>query len=272
MSLEETKRLLQTHHISPNKLLGQNFMVEPSLYPKMCTYAALSTEDVVLDAGAGFGWLTCFLAGKCKRVVAVEKDPHVAMVLREQVRALGNVSVLEGDVLKEALPQFNKVIAIPPYYLSSHLVLWLIEKKVDCAVMILQKEFVDRLVAPVGSEEYGWLTVVAGQGAEIQVLDEVPKDMFYPQPEVDSVIVSIKPWSTKPFQVKDSVFFVQMTKWLFTQRNKKLGKAIAPFLKSSFKLSKQDTEKLALSLPFFDRRARELSPKDFGAVANAMPQ
>ena len=272
MSLEETKQLLQTHHISPNKLLGQNFMVEPSLYPKMCTYATLNAGDVVLDAGAGFGWLTRFLAGKCKKVVAVEKDPHVAMVLREHVRDLGNVSVLEGDVLKEALPQFNKVIAIPPYYLSSHLVLWLIEKKVDCAVMIFQKEFVDRLVAPVGSEEYGWLTVVAGQGAEIQVLDEVPKDMFYPQPEVDSVIVSIKPWSTKPFQVKDSVFFVQMTKWLFTQRNKKLGKAIAPFLKSSFKLSKQDAEKLALSLPFRDRRARELSPKDFGAVVNAMPQ
>jgi 16S rRNA (adenine1518-N6/adenine1519-N6)-dimethyltransferase len=272
MSLEETKQLLQTHHISPNKILGQNFMVEPSLYPKMCTYAALSAGDVVLDAGAGFGWLTRFLAGKCKKVVAVEKDPHVAMVLREQVRDLDNVSVLEGDVLKEALPQFNKVIAIPPYYLSSHLVLWLIEKKVDCAVMILQKEFVDRLVAPVGSEEYGWLTVVAGQGAEIQVLAEVPKDMFYPQPEVDSVIISIKPWSTKPFQVKDLLFFVQMTKWLFTQRNKKLGKAIAPFLKSSFKLSKQDAEKLALSLPFRDRRARELSPKDFGAVANAIPQ
>src|SRR5664279_3644417 len=171
MSLEETKQLLRTHRISPNKLLGQNFMVEPSLYPKLCTYAALSCTDVVLDAGAGFGWLTRFLAGKCKRVIAVEKDPHVAMVLREQVRDLGNVAVVEGDVLKEALPRFNKVIAIPPYYLSSHLVLWLIERKVDCGVMILQKEFVDRLAAHVGGEEYGWLTVVAGQGAEIQVLD-----------------------------------------------------------------------------------------------------
>ena len=272
MSLEETKQLLQTHHISPNKLLGQNFMVEPSLYPKLCSYAALSAEDVVLDAGTGFGWLTCFLAGKSKKVVAVEKDPHVAMVLREQVRDLGNVVIVEGDVLKETLPQFNKVIAIPPYYLSSHLVLWLIERKVDCAVMILQKEFVTRLIASVGSEEYGWLTVVADQGAEIKVLDAVPKDMFYPQPEVDSAIVTIKPWSTKPFEVKDPAFFVQMTKWLFTQRNKKLGKAIAPFLRSSFKLSKPDAEKLALSLPFHDKRARELSPKDFGAIAIALPK
>jgi 16S rRNA A1518/A1519 N6-dimethyltransferase RsmA/KsgA/DIM1 with predicted DNA glycosylase/AP lyase activity len=63
-----------------------------------------------------------------------------------------------------------------------------------------------------------------------------------------------------------------MTKWLFSQRNKKLSKAIAPFLRSSFNLSKQGAEKLALSLPFHDRRARELSPKDFGAIANALPQ
>ena len=272
MSLEETKQLLRTHRISPNKLLGQNFMVEPSLYPKLCSYAALSKADVVLDAGAGFGWLTSFLADKCKAVVAVEKDPHVAMVLREQVKGLSNVAVVEGNVLKVVLPEFNKVITIPPYYLSSLLVLWLLERKVDCAVLILQKEFANRLLAPIGSEEYGWLTVVTNQGAAVELLDSVPKVMFYPQPEVDSVIVSLKPWSPKQFEVKDQVFFVRMMKWLFTQRNKKLGKAIAPFIKSNFKMSKQNAEKLALSLPSSDRRVRELAPSDFGALANALPQ
>jgi len=271
MSLEETKQLLRTHRIFPNKLLGQNFMVEPSLYPKLCNYAALSKADVVLDAGAGFGWLTCFLADKCKRVVAVEKDQQVATVLREQVKNLGNVTVVKGDVLKVALPEFNKVIAIPPYYLSSHLVMWLLEKKIDCAVLIMQKEFVDRLVAPVGSEAYSWLTVVTYQGVDVELLDGVSKVMFYPQPEVDSVIVNLKTWNTKPFEVKDSVFFVRMMKWLFTQRNKKLAKALSPYLRSNFNLSKQDAEKLALSLPFHDKRVRELSPKDFGALANALP-
>jgi 16S rRNA A1518/A1519 N6-dimethyltransferase RsmA/KsgA/DIM1 with predicted DNA glycosylase/AP lyase activity len=71
--------------------------------------------------------------------------------------------------------------------------------------------------------------------------------------------------------VKDQAFFVRMMKWLFTQRNKKLSKAIAPFLRDNLKLSKQDAEKLALSLPFHDRRPRELSPKDFGVIANALP-
>ena len=66
MSLEETKQLLRTYRITPNKLLGQNFMVDPSLYGKLCTYAALGSSDVVLDAGAGFGFLSRFLAEKCK--------------------------------------------------------------------------------------------------------------------------------------------------------------------------------------------------------------
>jgi 16S rRNA (adenine1518-N6/adenine1519-N6)-dimethyltransferase len=270
MSLEETKQLLQTHRIFPNKLLGQNFMVEPSLYPKLCIYAALGKLDVVLDAGAGFGWLPCFLADKCRAVVAVEKDPQIATMLREQITGLDNVIVVEGDVLKVSLPKFNKVIAIPPYYLSSNLVFWLLERNIDIAVMILQKEFARRTVAPVGSEEYSWLTVILSQRAEIELLDIVPKKMFYPQPEVDSIMLKLNFLRAKPFEVKDAAFFVRITKWLFTQRNKKLGKAVTPFIRDRFKLKKQEAEKQALSLPFHERRVRELSPKDFGEVANAL--
>ena len=270
MNLEETKQLIQTHRISPNKLLGQNFMVEPMLYIKMRSYAALSKADVVLDVGAGFGWLTCFLADESKGVVAVEKDPQIASILREQVKGLDNVIVVEGDILRASLPNFNKIIAIPPYYLSSQLIMWLLDRKIECAVLILQKEFIDRLVASVGSEAYGWLTVVTNQCAEVDLLDVVPKASFFPQPEIDSAIISLKPWNKKPFDVKDQSFFVRMMKWLFTQRNKKLGKAIAPFIRDNFKLSKQDANKLALSLPFHDRRPRELSPKNFGAIANEL--
>jgi 16S rRNA (adenine1518-N6/adenine1519-N6)-dimethyltransferase len=272
MSVEETKQLLRTYRITPNKIMGQNFMVEPSLYHKLCTYAALTQADVVLDVGAGFGWLTCFLADKCRAVVAVEKDPRVALVLREQVEGLCNVTVVEGDVLKSPLPEFNKAIAAPPYYLSSQIVTWLLERKVDCAVLILQKEFVDRLAAPVGSEDYGWLTVVTSQIASVELLDAVPKGMFYPQPEVDSVVVCLRPWSTKPFELENPALFLRMTKWLFTQRNKKLAKAISPFIRDNFKLSKNEAEKLAHSFPQHERRVRELSPKDFGALANALPQ
>lgn len=271
MSLEQIQRLLKAHGVSPNKLLGQNFMFETTFYPKLATYADLGINDVVLDAGAGFGLLTQFLSERCKGVVAVEKDPQLAAFLKEEFKGAANVTIVEGDVLKVQLPAFNKAIAAPPYYLSSQLVLWLLERKVDCVVLIVQREFAERLTAMVGSEEYGWLSVVAQQQTEARILDAVPKDMFYPPPEVDSVILSIKPWATKPFQVKDETKFVQLTKWLFTQRNKKLAKALMPFIRSTYKLSKQQAEEIAAKLPFSERRPRELQPKDFGAIADALP-
>ena len=271
MSLEEIKQLLLAHKINPNKLLGQNFMVDSTFYPKLASYAELNTSDVVLDAGAGFGFLTRFLSNKCKGLIAVEKDPQVAAVLNEKTNGLSNVSVVEGDVLKVQLPPFNKVIAIPPYYLSSNLVIWILEHKLDCAVMILQKEFACRLLAPTGSEEYSWLTVFTQLHANVTLLDTVAKDKFYPPPEVDSKIIRIKPWDTNPFFVKDDASFLKLLKWLFTQRNKKIAKAIVPFIKSNYKLSRQEAERIALNLPFHDKRAREIMPKDFGAISNVLP-
>jgi 16S rRNA (adenine1518-N6/adenine1519-N6)-dimethyltransferase len=270
MSQEQIQHLLLTHHLTPNKLLGQNFMVDSALYSKLCEYSALNASDVVLDVGAGFGFLTRFLSDKCHAVVAVEKDPQIIAVLRKNLKDLANISVVEGDVLKAPLPKFNKVIAIPPYYLSSQLVMRLLDQRVDCITMIVQKEFAERLTATVGSEEYGWLTVAVHQQAQAILLDAVPKDKFYPPPEVDSIILCLKPWTAKPFEVKDPAFFVQLTKWLFSERNKKLSKAITPFLRNNLKFSKQDAEKIAKTLSLSERRPRELTPQDFGVITNAL--
>ena len=272
MSVDEAKLLLRRFRIVPNRVLGQNFMVEPAVFERLSGYAAVGKTDVVLDAGAGFGFLTRFLAAKCKSVLAVEKDPQVAMALREQLCGAGNVTIIEGDVLKAELPEFNKVVAIPPYYLSSRLVLWLLERHVACAVLILQREFAERLVAAVGGEDYGWLTVVAYCSAQVELFDAVPKELFYPQPAVDSVIVRLVPWKQAPFEVKDAVLFHRMVQWLFNQRNKKLSSALVPFIKSTFKLSKEEAKKRACAMPFGERRVRELAPKDFGALANALKE
>jgi len=247
-------------------------MVEPALYPKLGGYVSLNQADVVLDAGAGFGFLTRYLSKTCRGVVAVEKDPRVAQVLRERFRGVNNVTVIEGDVLKAELPEFNKVVSVPPYYLSSRLVLWLLERKIDCAVLFLQQEFAERLVARVGSEAYGWLTVVAQLCMEAELLDAVPKALFYPEPEVDSVVVRLVPWRRAPFEVKDEALFRQVTRWLFTQRNKKVGNALVPFLRSTRKMTKQDAARLAEAAPFRERRPRELAPRDFGVLADALAE
>jgi 16S rRNA (adenine1518-N6/adenine1519-N6)-dimethyltransferase len=245
-------------------------MVDASIFPKLSDYASLGKDDVVLEAGAGFGFLTRFLSNKCKGVLAVEKDPHVAVVLREQLKGLANVTVIEGDVLKVAVPSFNKVVSIPPYQISSRLLLWLFDRGFDCAVLVFQKEFARRLVATVGSEDYGWLTVATCHSAEVKLLNAVPKSMFYPAPEVDSVIVSLKPWTAAPFEVTDEAFFRRMVRWLFTQRNKKLSNALVPFIKSTLEVAKEDAEKVACAFSFREKRVRELPPEAFGELANAL--
>ena len=270
MSLEEVKSLLRDNQIAPNKLLGQNFMIDSSIFPKLSQYADIQYADAVLDVGAGFGFLTRFLANKCKMVLAIEKDQNVATVLRHRVNDLNNIEVIVGDVFKVKLPCFNKVISIPPYYLSSQLALWLLNQTYDSAVLIVQKEFADRLVAPIGCESYGWLSVVSSQRAEIEQLDEVPKWMFYPEPQVDSIIVRLRPWMQLPFSVKDQALFVRLTKWLFTQRNKKLSNALAPFIRSEQKLEKVEAEKIASSFSLKDKRVRELAPGNFGEIADVL--
>jgi 16S rRNA (adenine1518-N6/adenine1519-N6)-dimethyltransferase len=270
MGIEETKQLLRTFRIVPNRLLGQNFMVESSVYPKLGEYACLSNDDVVLDAGAGLGFLTRFLADRCKTVVAVEKDPRLLTVLREQVQTFANVTAIQGDVLTAELPLFNKVVAIPPYYLSSRLVTWLLQRQIECAVLILQKEFVEKLLAPVGTKNYGWLAVVAFHDAKVKLLDEIPKTLFYPPPQVDSVIVRLEPRKPVPYKVNDRKLFNALVRWMFTQRNKKVNNALVPFLRSTFKLRKEEAIKLAFETPFGERRTRDLSSSEFGELANAL--
>jgi len=261
--LERTKHLLREYRIVPKKRLGQNFTVNPSIFKCMIDYASLEPSDVVLDIGAGLGFLTSFLAEKCSKVLAVEKDSKLVNVLREQLAALSNIEIVEGDVLKVKISRFSKIVSTPPYQISSALIEWLFDKDFDSAVLVLQKEFADRLAAPVGSKEYGWLTVIAHYYLSVELLNAVPKRMFYPEPEVDSVIVRLKPKHPHPFVAKDETLFKRLTKILFTQRNRKLRNAIVPFIRSTREVGIERKV-----FPFHDKRVRELAPKDFGALAN----
>lgn len=267
--LEETKRLLRRHRIFPKKSLGQHFMVESSIFQILTERASLTSNDVVLDIGAGFGFLTRFLAEKCGKVLAVELDSKLVKVLRENLRNMFNVEIIEGNVFKVHIPQFTKIVSIPPYNISSALLKWLFDKNFACAVLVFQKEFANRLVAPIGSEDYGWLTVLGYYHFEVELFDEVPKWMFYPPPEVDSIILRLTPRSSPPFQVKNYTFFNRLVQALFTQRNRKVRNAVQPFLRRRYP-SVEEAAKGADSLPFHNRRVRELAPEDFGELANAL--
>ncbi|MDH5438555.1 MAG: 16S rRNA (adenine(1518)-N(6)/adenine(1519)-N(6))-dimethyltransferase RsmA [Candidatus Bathyarchaeota archaeon] len=264
--LPRARRLLHLHRVFPKKRLGQNFVTNRALLQKMISYASVSREDTVLEVGAGLGFLTQLLSPACRRVIAVEIDPRLTKILRSELRGLGNVDIVEGDVLSLSVPQFSKVVSTPPYSISSPLLFWLLERRFDCAVLTFQKEFAERLNAPVGSRDYGRLTVGTYYRAEAELLDHVPRSMFYPPPDVDSMVVRLKPREKPPFPVEDEEAFFKLVQTLFTQRNKKVRNAIVPFLRGRMK--KADVTRLADSLLFHDKRARELAPEDFGAMSD----
>jgi len=242
-------------------------MTDNALLQRMINYAALNNEDVVLEVGAGLGFLTRLLSRKCKEVVAVEVDPKLVQVLREQYCNVGNIELIEGDVLKASIPPFNKVVSTPPYSISSSLLFWLLERRFDTAVLTFQKEFAERLAAPVGGKDYGRLTVTTYYRADVELLDYVSRTAFYPPPDVDSIIVRLKPKPKPPFKVRNEQAFFELVQAVFTQRNKKLRNAILLFLQRR-RVVREKAQELADSLTFHDKRVRELAPEDFGALTN----
>ena len=266
--LQRAKHLLRLYGFFPKKRLGQNFTVNSDILQRLVSYASLTKDDVVLEVGAGFGFLTQLLSSECKKVIAVEVDPQLVSFLRKQLHSLQNVDLIEGDILKVSLPPFNKVVSAPPYSISSPLLFRLLERKFDWAVLILQKEFAERLAASVGSKDYGRLTVTIYYRADVELLDYVPRTMFYPPPDVDSMMVRLKPRGS-PFQVDDEDTFFELVRTLFTQRNKKVRNGLIPFLRKREITGKEAVE-LADSTIYSAKRVRELAPEDFGILTNEL--
>lgn len=267
--LQRAKHLLRLYDLFPKKRLGQNFTVDIDLLRRLISYASIAKDDVVLEVGAGLGFLTQLLAGECKKVIAVEVDPKLVRILKKQFRNLQNLELIEGDILKVSLPPFNKVVSTPPYSISSPLLFRLLERsEFDYAVLVLQKEFAERLAASVGSKDYGRLTVTIYYRADVELLDYVPRTMFYPPPDVDSMIVRLKP-REPPFQVEDEETFFELVQVLFTQRNKKVRNALIPFLRKR-EITRKDAVELADSTVYRAKRVRELAPEDFAILMSML--
>ena len=266
--LRRAKHILRLYGFFPKKRLGQHFTVNSDMLQQLVSHASITKDDVVLEVGAGLGFLTRLLSSKCKKVIAIEVDPKIVGILSKQLHSLQNVDLIEGDILKVSLPPFNKVVSAPPYSISSPLLFRLLERKFDWAVLILQKEFAERLAASVGSKDYGRLTVTIYYRAGVGLLDYVPRTMFYPPPDVNSMMVRLKP-RDPPFQVDNEETFFELVRTLFTQRNRKVRNGLIPFLRKHEITGKEGVE-LADSTIYSAKRVRELAPEDFGILTNEL--
>jgi 16S rRNA (adenine1518-N6/adenine1519-N6)-dimethyltransferase len=263
---DETRRILRAHGIVPRKRLGQSFLVDRVSLQRIVSYASLNKKDTVLEIGAGLGSLTEHLAEKAGKVIAIEVDSRLMQILREIMRNRVNVALIEGDVLKLNIQGFEKVVSTPPYSISSPILFWLLETKYKLAILSFQEEFAKRLAAQVGSSEYGRLTIITYYHSEVELLDIIAKDQFWPSPNVDSRIVRLKP-KKPPFQIDDEGFFSEVVRVIFTQKNKKLRNAVLPLI-GKYGVPKTEALRLADTFPFHARRPRELAPEEIGLVAN----
>lgn len=254
------------YRVRPVKRLGQHFLVDSSVRAMLIQHAQLSRQDTVLEIGPGMGFLTASLAERAGRVIGVEKDARLASILREKFQHNARVEILEGDVLRVKLPPFNKVVSTPPYYLSSRLLMLLLDASFDLAVLVLQKEFAERLAAKSGTENYGRLTVMVRHRADVQLYEIVSRHAFRPRPKVDSAIVGITKRAPR-IPVTDESEFRELVRALFTQRRRRLTKALRHYLDAT---RPDDANDLIASLSLLEKRVFELETEEFEALSNQL--
>jgi 16S rRNA (adenine1518-N6/adenine1519-N6)-dimethyltransferase len=209
---------------SRRRALGQHFLTNPEMLDKMVDYAELSRSDVVLEVGTGSGVLTRRLAERAGKVIAVEIDEMFAEDLEAVSEAYPNVEVLFGDVLCLRPSGFNKVVSNPPYSISSRLIEWLVEQLPELMILTLQREFASKLVAPLGSPKYLYISAISSLYYESRILEIMPRTLFNPPPKVDSAIVSMRRRSVVP-RLGSSCKL--LWKRLFTRKRRVLRRVLA---------------------------------------------
>ena len=246
------------------RILGQHFLSDLRILDEMVEYAKLSRSDVVLEVGAGRGELTKRLAEKAGKVIAVEIDPSFASDLQDLAEAYSNVELIMGDVLKVRPVGFNKVVANPPYSISSKLVEWLIESRPELMVLTLQREFASKLVAGPGSPKYLYISVISSLAYDSKILRIIPRILFNPPPKVDSALISMRRRTEVP-ELRDS--WKKFWKMLFTRRRQVVRKVLADMLKrgvideSGFKVLPED---------LLSKRVFQLAPSELLMLAKIL--
>lgn len=260
--------------IHAKKRYGQNFILDKNILSKIANAAEISQNDNILEIGAGLGTLTIELAKRAKKVVTFEIDEDVMDILRENIKVYDNVTVINMDIMKANIKEiddeyFNgediKVVANLPYYITSPVIMLLLEYKFIKEITILiQKEVAQRICAKPGSKDYGVLTVSVNYRSKPEILFNLPPSVFVPQPKVESSLIKLKTLDSPPVDVIDEKLFFKIVKASFGQRRKVITNAL-----KSTGIDKNIIDRaLYISGILPVRRGETLTMQEFASVAN----
>ena len=223
--------VLERHGFNFSKALGQNFLINPSVCPRMAEYSLADKNTGVIEIGAGIGVLTAELAMIAKKVVCVELDTRLLPILDETLADFDNIEIVNADVMKTDLKALIEekfqgmdvvVCANLPYYITSPVITMLLESRlpIKAVTVMIQKEAADRLCTPVGSRDSGAITVCTNYYAEVKQLFNVSRGSFMPAPNVDSTVIRLDIREYPAVEVSDEKKFFKMVKAAFAQRRK----------------------------------------------------
>ncbi len=232
------KDILSKNGFTFSKALGQNFLVNPSVCPKMAELSTADSETGVLEIGPGIGVLTKELCLRAKKVVSIEIDERLPAVLSQTLAEFDNVKIVSADVMKldlaklieEEFPGMRVVVcANLPYYITSPVIMKLLESKlpIEAITVMIQKEVADRLCAEAGTRNAGAITVSVNYYATAKKLFDVSRGSFMPAPNVDSAVIRLDLKSEPDVFVSDEKKFFRMVKAAFGQRRKTALNAIS---------------------------------------------
>jgi 16S rRNA (adenine1518-N6/adenine1519-N6)-dimethyltransferase len=274
----DARELLRRYGLSAKKSWGQNFLVNEGVYRAIVEATVDAADDWVVEIGAGLGTLTARLADAVPdgRVVAVERDRDMVTVLRGELGERENVAIVEANarnfdyaaVARERGARIH-VCGNLPYQLSTVILFSLLAARehIDRAVVMLQREVADRLMAPPGNKTYGALTALVTPFAEVSTVVRVRPGSFHPPPKVESALVCLRPLAAPRAPIEDQGQYTAVVDAAFQQRRKTLRNA----LRAVFDVDAVDA---ALDASDVDgkRRGETLSVGEFAALANELPR
>lgn len=230
---QNTIAILKKYDFTFQKKFGQNFLIDTHVLEKIVDAASIGKDDLVLEIGPGIGTVTQYLCEAARQVIAVEIDRKLIKILRDTLSAYDNVEVINEDILKvdiAALVEEKnggkpiKVVSNLPYYITTPIIMTLLEKRVPVTDMTLmmQEEVARRMQAVPGNKDYGALSLAVQYYSVPYIAAFVPQNCFMPRPNVGSAVVNLKCHKEPPVKVKDEELMFKLIKASFAQRRKTL--------------------------------------------------